>query len=380
MTNNLATHPLVHNNDPISHLANKMGILNIPLELLLLIVDNLAPDDILSFRSTCCQVQDVLNPHFKNICLQAVGELTAIQWAAVRGYSGLIQLAISNGAGIDTPLVGKLKMPKVKEAESVFPNESEKIHCLANGSAETEATESIIRTPLFLAACCGHLKAIQLLLEQGASMQCFGRMMTPAHISASRGELDCLKAFIHAGFDMNARGTDGRTILHIATFSGIEMMKYILQQEGGTNLVNARDDRGHTPLHNLIYSRATSQEKRLRVELLMQHGANIHAKDVGGDTPAHGFARKGWVGCLRLLIDAGFDFDTRGRNDETILHSAVFSRKKMIAYLLSLDGGKMIFEVENYRGKTALQLALERYSNGEIVEALMHHRATHTSQ
>ena len=308
--------------------------------------------------------------------MQDVGELTAIQWAAVRGYSGLIQLAISNGAGIDNPLLGKLQLLEEEGEESVIWD----IHLRANNNAETEAKDSIIRTPLFLAACFGRLKAIELLLERGASMQCFGGMITPAHISANRGELDSQKAFIHAGFDMNARGTEDRTILHIATLRGIEMTKYILEQEEGTNLVNARDETRSTPLHNLIYSRDTSQQKRFTVELLLQHGADIHAKDIYGDTPAHGFAREGWVGCLRLLIAAGYDFHSRGQDDETILHCAVFGRKKMIEYLLALDGGKMICDVENNHGKTALPLALELYSNGQIVEALMHHSATHTSQ
>ena len=357
-----------------------MGILDISLELLLLVVDNLSPDDILTFRSTCCQARDVLNSHFEKICLQDVGELTAIQWAAVRGYAELIQLAISNGAKIDAPLQGKLNIITVDDAESVFPNKIRDIHFWANRSAETEAKDSLIRTPLFLAACFGHLKAIKLLLKQGASMQCFGGMMTPAHISAEREELDCLQAFIHAGFDMNARGTKDRTILHIATFSGVEMMKYILQQEGGTNPANTRDDTRSTPLHVLRYSRATSRQKRLTVELLLQHGANIHSRDVCGDTPAHYFAWRGWVGCLRPLIDAGFEFHSRGQDGETILHRAVFGGKKMMEYLLGLDGGKMIIDVENYRGKTALQLASELSSKRQVVEVLMRHGVTHTSR
>ena len=115
-------------------------------------------------------------------------------------------------------------------------------------------------------------------------------------------------------------------------------------------------------------------------ELLLQHGADIHAKNSLGDTPAHNFARKGWVGCLQLLIDAGFDFHTRGWDDQTILHRAVFGKKKTIEYLPGLDKEKMIFDVKSYRGKTALQLALELYGNGQIVGALRRHRATHTSQ
>ena len=177
--------PLVHCNDPVGHLPHNMGILNIPPELSLLVADNLSLGALFSFRSTCYGVRDVLNPRFEKICLQDVGKLTALQWAAVRGHAKLIELAISNGAGIDAPLRGKLSMVTVKDPDWAY---GPGISC-ANRSTETEAKNCILRTLLFLAACFGHVEAIEVLLKLGASMQCFGEMPTPVHTSARRGDV-----------------------------------------------------------------------------------------------------------------------------------------------------------------------------------------------
>ena len=261
-----------------------MRIQDIPPELLLLVVDQLSLGDILTLRSTCCQVRNVLNERFQKICLQDVGQLTAIQRAAVFGYAELIELAISKGATIDTPLPGILKWIKVGEAKSV--NRMKISHMLdwANRSAESKGKDSIIRTPLFLASCFGQVEAIEVLLKHHARMQCLGQMMTPAHISAARGDVDCMQAFIHAGFNINARGTRCLTILHAATLSGIKMMKYILQLDGGENLVNARDNKGFTPLSYIAATFVSpNRHTRKLVELLLQHGADIHAKDISGD-------------------------------------------------------------------------------------------------
>ena len=107
------------------------------------------------------------------------------------------------------------------------------------------------RTPLFLAACCGHADAIEVLLDNGASTWCPGRIMTPAHVAASQGNVACMQAFVHPGFDINAPGFQKNTILHHAIIGGIEMMKYILQLNGGKNLVNARNsERVYTTAYN----------------------------------------------------------------------------------------------------------------------------------
>ena len=61
-----------------------------------------------------------------------------------------------------------------------------------------------------------------------------------------------MRAFINARLDINVRGANDRTILHEATFGGVEMMMYILQLEGGKNIANASDSRGGTPLHYVM--------------------------------------------------------------------------------------------------------------------------------
>ena len=290
--------------------------------------------------------------------MQDIGELTALQWAAVRGHDGLIKLAILNGAEIDKPLQGKL----VATALSRFDIPNWKFICkLANGGADTEADDSIIRTPLYLAACSGHLDAIQALLKLGASTECFGvgEMDTPAHISAQRGDVDCMRAF-GARFDINARGREDRTILHRAIFGGVEMVTYLLQLEGMEKIVNARDRCRQTPLHLAMEVYDRSDNSSELAEVLLQHGADIHARDELGNTPAHIAACLGDVNSMRVFTAAGIDFCAKGISGETILHRAtIFSKKGMVEYLLGQEGGRSIVNVTDDHKNTPLHYALE---------------------
>ena len=188
-------------------------------------------------------------------------------------------------------------------------------------------------------------------------MQCFDGMDTPAHVSATKGDIGCMKAFIGAGFDINTRGSGDCTILHQAMFGGVKMVKYLLWHAGGEKLVNAKDYFDRTPLHFVAGSYPIRYNRRVITELLLQNGANIHAIDGYGYTPAHLAAYPGDVDTMRVLIAAGIDFHAKDGFGETILHCAMRNRKGVLEYLLRQEGVREIIHLKDNNGWTPLRLA-----------------------
>ena len=166
-----------------------------------------------------------------------------------------------------------------------------------------------------------------------------------------------MRAFISAGFDINTRGSVDCTILHQALFGGVKIVKYLLEHAGGERLVNSKDNLMQTPLHWVAGALFVRYDRRVKTELLLQHGANIHAIDWEGHTPAHLAAFPGDVDTMRVLIAAGIDFHARGRKGKTILHPATINRKGVLEYLLRQKEVREIIHYKDNEGRTALRRA-----------------------
>ena len=360
-----------------------MGIGAIPNEICLLVAKDLPIPDLYGLLRTCRGMSHLLTPRLHELGLRDRGELTALQWAAKYGYESLVELAISNGAKVYERTKCKRRFTPLHLAAMSEKHNPNIIETLVKHGAPIDTIDSKLRTPLRLATCYGREQAVEVLLRLGAGTKedNWHGPKTVAHIAALRNDVGCTRAFVVAGFDLRARGYKGKTILHEAlscTETKLAAARYILGLEGARLIVNAEDDAGSTPLHSLVEGygscRFPDTDTLEMVKLLLQCGADVHAKDNYGNMPAHILAESSDIDSMSELIRAGFDINTKGAREETVLHRAAYGRPKMIKYLLEVEGGRPGINAQNLDGKTPLHLAVEDGSK-EVVELLLGHGA-----
>ncbi len=153
--------------------------------------------------------------------------------------------------------------------------------------------------------------------------------------AALNGQLDRLDRLIKAGANVNAkipaRFHTGETPLHLAVRTNQRQVVARLMAAGAN--VDARDDRGETPLITAVYFEHTE----LARELLREHGADPNVAMLNGLRPLHVAADRGLNELARLLLEHDAAVDARTGSGITPLMVAA-KRHAAIVRLL-LDAG-----------------------------------------
>jgi ankyrin repeat protein len=143
------------------------------------------------------------------------------------------------------------------------------------------------------------------------------------------------------------------TPLHLASSRRDAEIAQLLIKHGAD--VHARDQSQSMPLHL-----ASSKGDAETAQLLIKHGADVHARDQSQSTPLHrASSLPSWLGdtTVHLLIERGASVNAYDKNHQTPLHRVSSCDDPDVGSLrLLLENGADV-DVEDDKGLTAFQIA-----------------------
>ncbi|RBA14089.1 hypothetical protein FPRO05_02881 [Fusarium proliferatum] len=224
---------------------------------------------------------------------------------------------------------------------------------LGNG-VDIASKDELGRTPLCLVAARGDTAAVAFLLEKGANVQYADICVQPLMHATDKGNEQCMRLMISSGANVAAADEEGQTALFYATRSRMNPLNKVnLLLDHGAD-INSADNSGRTPLSRTAVFDAQA------CELLLDRRADIDRADNNGRTPLSHAA-----GChpraIKLLLDRGADVNAADNRGMTPLvyavQSSTFFGRGCVQLLL--DGGAIPDTVDE-AGKTALSYATDK--------------------
>ena len=241
------------------------------------------------------------------------------------------------------------------------------------------------KTPLHLACSYGLHKIVEILLENGASVNVIegGHGRTPLLEACWKDHFDVwndtnssiVKMLLENGASVDTKDRYGETALHFACNTGnLEFVQMLLDFKAD---VNATAQFGKTPLHNACLS-GTLQV----IQALLKYQPNVNAvhTDGGNYTPLIDAASVGQTEIVEELLKHGADVDyvdfEYGYGNA--LHAAVSNENDQIVAILLKNGcntkvrARFIWDGEEIPNCTPFELALNMESI-EIAKTIAFH-------
>lgn len=244
-------------------------------------------------------------------------------------------------------------------------------------------------TPLFWAACSGHLSTCNALIKAGANPESTNKdgdnvlhiianagnaataelfaknvrlrdarasnSCTPLLVAAENGHRAVCEALIKAGANIETTDKHGNNALHLVALKGKTELLPAFENNG--RLRNAMNNKKETPLViAYAYGHHSVYELLIKGGIFPNDSSLLKMADSMGNTPLHTAAKNGHHTICETLISAGINTKAKNGNRQNALHIAAMHGKPEVIELLASD--IQLREKKDLNGHTPLLLAI----------------------
>ena len=223
-------------------------------------------------------------------------------------------------------------------------------------------------TALWKAASNGHIKLVQLLLDNHASPDVGGSSESPLLAAIKHGHHDIVQLLIKEGARTELDGYFIYLPLMYALDGGDTSMVQILLQNG---IDINKEIRGYL----LPLAHAVKEKKKEMVQFLLDQGADIHLKVGCGQTVLHLAAGTHDEEMVRILIANGADIHAKDDFNRTVLFAAATAGDKQLVRLF-IRLGVDVNAIGNQKKQDTALCEAAAHGHREVVQILLDNGAT----